>query len=121
MAKHTDRNMDNRHSTFFAPAGPPVRGKGVICYEGQGTFYLAGSGYRLMLFPKKRIEWATNAAHSADFLNQRCQPFLSVEEGHLDEECKFSPVVRRNGDEADYGFWVTPDVGVVRVRLDKAF
>ncbi len=121
MAKNTDRNMDNRHGSLFAPAGPPVRGKGIICYEGHGEFYLAGSGWRLMLFPKKHVEWATNAAHSADFLNQRCQPFLSVEEGHLDEDGKFTPAVRRNGDEADYGFWVTPDVGVVRVRLDEAF
>lgn len=118
MAKNTDRVMDNRH--FMNPASE-TRGKGIICYEGEGQFYLAGSGYRLMLFPKKNIEWATNAAHSADFLNQRCQPFLSVEEGYLDEEGNFYPMIRRNGDEADYGFWVTPDVGVVRVRLDPAF
>ena len=74
-----------------------------------------------MLFPKKHIEWATNAAHSADFLNQRSQAFLSVDEGYLDDEGVFHTNIHRNGDEADYGFWVTPDVGVVRVRLDPAF
>ena len=118
MAKKTDTTMDNRH---VMDPETKVRGKGIICYMGDGEFYLAGSGYRLMLFPKKHIEWAANAAHSADFLNQRSQPFLSVEEGSLDEEGTFTARIRRNGDEADYGFWVTPDVGVVRVRLDPGF
>ena len=118
LAKNTDRTMDNLH--VINPANLQ-RGKGLIVYEGNGTFYLAGSAYRLMLFPKKKIEWAVSAAHSADFLNQRCQPFLSVEEGTLDEMGNFTPARKRNGDEADYGFWVTPDVGVVRVRLDPGF
>lgn len=118
MAKKTDTTMDNRH---VMDPNTTVRGKGIICYMGDGEFYLAGSGYRLMLFPKKHIEWATNAAHSADFLNQRSQAFLSVDEGYLDDEGVFHTNIHRNGDEADYGFWVTPDVGVVRVRLDPAF
>lgn len=74
-----------------------------------------------MLFPKKKIEWAVSAAHSADFLNQRCQPFLSVEEGILDENGVFIAKKRRNGDEADYGFWVTPDVGVVECGWIRLF
>lgn len=117
LAKNTDRNMDNLH---VIQPDRLQRGKGLIVYEGNGTFYLAGNAYRLMLFPKKKIEWAVSAAHSADFLNQRCQPFLSVEEGILDENGVFIAKKRRNGDEADYGFWVTPDVGVVRVRLDPS-
>lgn len=117
LAKKTDWTMDNLH--VVCP-DRLQRGKGLIVYEGNGTFYLAGNSYRLMLFPKK-IEWAASAAHSADFLNQRCQPFLSVDEGVLDENGVFASKRKRNGDEADYGFWVTPDVGVVRVRLDPAF
>lgn len=117
LAKNTDRTMDNLH---IINPDQLQRGKGLIVYEGSGTFYLAGNAYRLMLFPKKKIEWAVSAAHSADFLNQRCQPFLSVDEGFLDENGTFISHRKRNGDEADYGFWVTPDVGVVRVRLDPA-
>lgn len=118
LAKNTDRTMDNLH---IINPGNLQRGKGFIVYEGDGTFYLAGSAYRLMLFPKKKIEWAVSAAHSADFLNQRCQPFLSIDEGVLDEDGNFTSRRKRNGDEADYGFWVAPDVGVVRVRLDPAY
>ncbi len=67
LAKNTDRTMDNLH---IINPDQLQRGKGLIVYEGSGTFYLAGNAYRLMLFPKKKIEWAVSAAHSADFLNQ---------------------------------------------------
>lgn len=44
--------------------------------------------------------------------------FLSVEEGTVDDDGVFVPHRRRNGDEVVFGgFWVEPDVGVVRVRL----
>lgn len=118
LAKVTDKIMDNEH--VFNP-GKKCRAKGLICYDRHGTFYLAGNNYRLMLFPKNRIESMTSAVHSTDFQNQRCQPFLSVEEGYLEDDGKFCAVKRRNGDEADYGFWVTSDVGVVRVRVDTDF
>ena len=97
------------------------RGKGLICYEGDGKFWLAGNAWRLMLYPKSSIEATTNAAHSADFLNQRTQAFLTVREGYFDETGTYQITRRRNGDEADYGFWVTPDVGVVEVRMDVNF
>lgn len=115
MAKKTDRVMDNRHPAALAEER---RGKGLIWYDGKGTFYLAGNNYRLMLFPKKQVTRTTSTIHASDFLNQRCQYVLSVQEGDLDQECVFTPRVRRNGDEADYGFWVTPDIGVLRVEMD---
>ena len=118
MAKKTDGTRDNLH--MFADYSNE-RGKGLICYEGDGKFWLAGNAWRLMLYPKSSIEAATNAAHSADFLNQRTQAFLTVREGYFDETGTYQITRRRNGDEADYGFWVTPDVGVVEVRMDANF
>ena len=118
MAKNTDQTMDNCH---FALPDDPRRGKGIICYEGNGRFYLAGSNYRLMLFPKDHVVCSTSPAHSGDFLNQRTQPFLSVCEGRFDASGNYQVSGRRNGDEADYGFWVTPDVGVVRVEMNSDF
>ena len=118
MALPTSTTMDNRH--FASPENAP-RGKGIICYEGDGVFYLAGEGYRLMLYPKTDVTVANNAVHSGDFLNQRSQAFISVEEGHFDENGTFVADRRRNGDEADYGFWVTEDIGVLRVVMDTEF
>jgi len=99
----------------------PIRGMGLIWYNGTDEFYLAGTGWRLMLFPKADSVAATSAAHSDDFLNQRSQAFLTVEEGQFDENGVFCPRFRRNGDEADYGFGVEPENGVLHVVMDTAF
>ena len=74
-----------------------------------------------MLFPKDHVVCSTSPAHSGDVLNQRTQPFLSVCEGRFDASGNYQVSGRRNGDEADYGFWVTPDVGVVRVEMNSDF
>ena len=64
---------------FFSDA--QQRGKGLICYEGNGRFYLAGNSFRLILLPKGGVERATAAVRSSDFLNTRSQAFLSVTQG----------------------------------------
>lgn len=61
---------------FFSDA--QQRGKGLICYEGNGRFYLAGNSFRLVLLPKGGVERAAATARSSDFLNTRSQAFLSV-------------------------------------------
>ena len=49
------------------------------------------------------------------------EDYLSVEEGMLDEDGAFRPTRERNGDEASWAsVWVTPQCGVVRVRLNVA-
>ncbi len=118
LARKTVLSMDNRH---FADPTTKSRGKGFIVYEGDGVFYLTGNNYRLMLFPKGRIENATGAAHSADHLNTRTQPFLSVSEGYFDEAGNYITTNQRNGDEVDVGFWVTTDVKVVKLEMNTNF
>ena len=99
----------------------PIRGMGLIWYNGTNEFYMAGTGWRLMLFPKTNSIRTTNATHSDDFLNQRSQAFLTVEEGVFDEDGVFCPNFRRNGDEADYGFGVELTNGVLHVVMDETF
>ena len=82
---------------------------------------MAGTGWRLMLFPKTNSIATTNASHSDDFLNQRSQAFVTVEEGAFDENGVFRARFRRNGDEADYGFGVEADGGVLHVVMDADF
>lgn len=99
----------------------PLRGMGLIWYNGKDEFYMAGTGWRLMLFPKTNSIATTNASHSDDFLNQRSQAFVTVEEGAFDENGVFRARFRRNGDEADYGFGVEADGGVLHVVMDADF
>ena len=104
---------------FFSDA--QQRGKGLICYEGNGRFYLAGNSFRLVLLPKGGVERATATARSGDFLNTRSQAFLSVTQGTFDETGTYRIQVRRNGDEMDNGIWVTPDCGVVCAEMNTTF
>ncbi len=114
----TPTGMDNRH---LANPCATDRAKGFIVYAGEGLFYLTGAHYKLMLFPMGTVEQSTGAAHSADFLNVRTMPFLSVCEGYFDNDGEYIVTNRRNGDEVDAAFWVTADVGVVRVELNPDF
>ena len=85
--------------------------RGLIIEDENRTFYLAGR-FSLRLAPKKSPDVTFIA-------NQLVAPdFISVEEGHFDGSGAFVCDRTRNGDEAFFGgFWVTPDCGVVRVRL----
>lgn len=85
--------------------------RGLIFEDEPYLFYLAGM-FNLQLVPKKspNVSMIANAPFIADF--------LSVEEGLFDENGNFVASRKRNGDEVFFGgFWVTPDCGIVRVRL----
>ncbi|NLO09613.1 MAG: DUF5597 domain-containing protein [Clostridiales bacterium] len=96
-----------------------VRGKGLIIYEGNGSFYLAGEGYKLVLIKKDTIEGMTTGVRQSVFLNTRHQEYLSVSEGYFDEDDNFITVKERCGDESDLGLWVHHDIGVVHVQMDN--
>ena len=113
--KNTPDRMDTYHET---PEDRNTRGRGMIVYEGKGVFYLAGAGYKLMLRRKGDIESLTSTVHANDIINTRNMEYLSVSEGYFDEADHFVVVKKRCGDEADYGIWVHPDVGLVRLIMD---
>lgn len=57
--------------------------------------------------------------YSSDFIKSRSIDYLSVEEGFFDADGNWITARKRSGDESDYGVWVHPDVGVVRVVLSE--
>lgn len=108
-------NLDTRHrDSGFLQA----RGKGVILYEGNGSFYLAGEGFKLVLVKKGPIEERAYGVHSGRQANMRSQEYLSVEEGFIDEEGEFHITRVRCGDESDTGLWVAHDIGLVHAVLE---
>ncbi|MCD8069756.1 MAG: DUF5597 domain-containing protein [Lachnospiraceae bacterium] len=109
-----EENMDARHYKMMYP---DYRAKGFIVYAGKGEFYLVGDAYRLMLYPKRDIVELTSAIHSGEFLSERSQAYISVTEG-IFTDAGYTPTIIRNGDEYDYGLWVTNDIGVLKAQLD---
>ena len=95
-----------------------VKGKGLIVYEGGGSFYLAGDGFKLVLLRKDNIDCMTSSLRAFKYLNARNQEFISVEEGKLSDDGSFIVSKVRCGDEADTGIWVNYDVGLVHVEMD---
>lgn len=92
-------------------------GIGLIIYEGNGSFYLSGRGYKLLLLKKSNIDEMADTLYSYRFLTTRNIAYLSVEEGHFTENGSFLSTRKRNGDETDTGLWVTPDIGVLHAIL----
>lgn len=92
------------------------RGRGIIIQSGENEFFVAGDGFQLNLIPSDR-ETPDNDLAGSDFHLTRSLDFISIEEGTFNQEGDFEVHNRRNGDEADFGIWVEPDVKVVRVRL----
>lgn len=94
------------------------RGKGLIITAQESELYLAGEGFKLVLFPKQTATKRASVLRGTKGLNANNGPYLSVEEGHFDEKGVFVADRERTGDECDMGLWVSSDVGVVRVLLD---
>lgn len=93
------------------------KAKGLIIYEGKGSFYLAGRGYKLELLQKSSIEEMTDVLYSQKVFVTRNIAYLRVEEGELESDGSFRTKRRRNGDETDTGLWVEPDIGLLHVVL----
>lgn len=114
--------MDWRHP----PKGLPMmadmgeaRGRGLIFQQDENTFYLVGAAYRLHLRRKAALKEMLDPMMVSTFHQPRQAPYISVDEGHFDENGTFVVDRRRNGDETDSGVWVEPDCGVVRVVLTR--
>lgn len=95
-----------------------VRGKGLIIYEGGGSFYLAGDGYKLVLIKKESIDCMTSSLRAFKYLNARNQEIISVEEGVFDDNGNFKVCKVRCGDESDMGIWVNHDIGLVHAVIE---
>ena len=91
------------------------RGRGLVFQVSRNEFYLVGTNYRLFLRRKPSLEHMKASLQVADWIPKHPGYFVSVDEGHFDQNGEFVADRRRNGDEIKRGVWVYPDVGVVRV------
>lgn len=114
----TDWNWhDYRHREYLQrQKSGGCRGRGIVIQSEEKEFFVAGDGFQLILLPAGGDMPLNNLAGS-DFHLTRSMDFISIEEGSFEEDGVFRVCRRRNGDEADFGIWVEPDVNVVRVRL----
>jgi hypothetical protein len=94
---------------FKQQNGDGNRGRGLIIQASKSEFYLVGANYRLFLQPKQSTDKMQAPLPVTD------PPYLSVDEGHFDQNCKFVIDRQRNGGQVLAGVWVEPDCGVVRV------
>ena len=92
-----------------------TRGWGLIIQANKKEFYLVGDNYQLYLRPKPSIDKMQPPLLGSDWRNTSLGNFISVEEGHFDQNGEFVAERRRNGDQVTWcGLWAEPGVGVVR-------
>ena len=85
--------------------------RGLIFEDEPRLFYLAGFfNLRLSLKKSPDVTKIDNYLLMPDW--------ISIEEGHFNDNGEYVVDYRRNGDEAFFGgFWVTPDSGIVKIKL----
>jgi len=87
------------------------RGRGLIIQVNKNEFYLVGANYRLFVHPKQSTDKMQAPLPVTD------PSYISVDEGHFDQNGKFVIDRQRNGGQVLAGVWVEPDCGVVRVMM----
>jgi hypothetical protein len=110
---HFDNAMreGDYHNRREKPTADQAKSRGLIFEDEPKLFYLAGR-FRLRLIPKK----SPDVSKLDNYLPM--PDWISIEEGHFDKGGAFIVDRTRNGDEAFFGgFWVSPQVGVLRVKL----
>jgi hypothetical protein len=117
MAEFGNYHQDWRHRGHLTPE--PRRGRGLVFQTARNEFYLVGGDYRLVLRPILPVEQQLDISVARDNLLHCLAHYVSVDEGHFAPSGQFVADRRRNGDEIDFGVWVEPDVGVVRVVMTE--
>ena len=92
------------------------RGRGILVQTGEYEFYLTGDNVALDFVarpdPEEEMPRFWLACRQSNQLN-----FLTVEEGHFDEQNQWVVDFRRNGDETNYETYARKGE-VVRIRLN---
>jgi hypothetical protein len=111
---------DWRHRTASwmpAPVQPKARPAfGMMVQAKKNEFYFVGSNIRFFLRPTPTLAMIYSQPSIDGGVAQNFANPVSVDEGHFDKNDQFVIDRRRNGDEIGHrGFWVEPDVQVLRV------
>ena len=110
--------QDHRHREYRQNIREEKRrGRGLIIQVEKQKFLALGDAYRVVFVPRCLLGENLPSIVSSEYLLCRSAEYLSVEEGYFDNDGIFQCTKKRNGDESDFGIWVQPDIGVVKVRL----
>ena len=90
------------------------RGRGILIEAEDGTLYAAGIGMRITM----RLEHDEGVPYSP-IVEERNMNWYAVREGYIDEDCRFVTTRVRSGDESDYGVYLTPDSGCVKIVMEE--
>lgn len=105
------RNGDYHHRDT-----EPKRGRGLIIQLSEREFVLCGAGFSAAFRtnpPLTEPKVPLQEDQLEHFMN-----YITVEEGYFDSDCNWHCRRIRNGDQTDFGVFVYPDNGAVRVVLD---
>jgi len=92
-------------------------GRALIFQESEKVFYFVGEAARITFEEQPPMDGSIPTYHLHLTLQQENAEYISVTEGHFDENGKYQIDIVRSGDEVRHGIWLTWDVGVVRVEL----
>lgn len=109
------RGGDYRHAVKKAPVG---RGRGLVIQTGEKEFIICGTGFSMAFRDDPPL--TCPRVPQQDDQREYFMNYLTVEEGYFDADCVWHPTRIRNGDQTDFGVFVFPDHGAVRVVLDGA-
>ncbi|MBR6790414.1 MAG: DUF5597 domain-containing protein [Oscillospiraceae bacterium] len=109
------RGGDYRHAAVKSPA---ERGRGLVIQTGEKEFIVCGAGFSMAFRDNPPL--TVSRVDQMDDQREYFMNYLTVEEGYFDADCVWHPTRIRNGDETDFGVFVFPDHGAVRVVLDGA-
>ena len=95
---------------------PDDPGRGLIFQVGDNEFYLVGDAVRCHFNRKIKRGRIPQLMMSHDQQDASVN-YAVCTEGRFDENGRFVVNRHRNGDENDFGIWLSQDVGVVHIQL----
>ncbi len=106
-----------RKGDYHHANAPVSRGRGLVIQTGEDEFILGGAGFLLRLreMPSPLAPYVPQEDNQQEYY----MDYITVEEGYVDESGEWHATRIRNGDETDFGIFVYPDHGAVRVVADR--
>jgi len=108
---------DFRHRRIKPEDKDQGGGRALIFRESEKVYYFVGESARVTFEDLSPLDGSVSAYLWNLTMAQSNAEYVSLTEGHFDEDGVYTVDRVRSGDEARHGIWLSWDVGVVRVEL----